>query len=272
MPRKRAIGPDQLIVDARPKLGGAIVKSAQRAVEILELFSDLRMGITVADVATALKMPQSSTSALLQSLHKLGYLTVDPEGRTYLPTSRIALLGAWIEPALVQQGPVLRMMGAITEEIGIDTFLATRNRLHVQVVYRQNRATEESHSQTGAGGYLALAATGHVLMSELPDVEVTKVVSATNAQITEGLAPINARELLQGLAEVRRRGFAFGPSQRSHHKITIAVRLPNLINEPMALGLSLPENDLDGSPARWARFLQNAIAEWLGNPTETLGS
>src|ERR1700712_485157 len=125
MPRKRAIGPDKVFFDARPALGGSIVKSAQRVIELLELFSDLRMGITVADVASTLKMPQSSTSALLHSLHTLGYLTLDREGRTYLPTSRVALLGAWIEPALVREGPVLQMMRTIAEEVGFSVFLAT---------------------------------------------------------------------------------------------------------------------------------------------------
>lgn len=268
MPRKRAIGPGQVFFDARPQLEGVTVKSAQRVIQIFELFSDLRMGMTVADVASTLKMPQSSTSALLQSLHTLGYLVVDPEGRTYSPTSRIALLGAWIEPALVQGGPILRMMRVVADRLGSDTFLATRNRLHVQVVYRQNGTTEKSHSQTGAGGFLALAATGHVLMSEMSDIEVTKIATATNAQLRDGISPINSRDLLHRLAEVRRQGFAFGPSQRSHDQITIAVPLPDRISEPMAIGLSVPETEVGNSPAVWAELLKSAVSDALGDQVD----
>lgn len=264
MPRKRAIGPDQIFVDTRPKLGGSIVKSAQRVIQLLELFSDLRMGITIADAASALKMPQSSTSALLHSLHTLGYLSVDREGRTYSPTSRVGLLGVWIEPALVSEGPILQMMRAISEQIGFDLFLATRNKLHVQVIYRQNAAMEKSYSQTGAGGFLTLAATGHVLMSDMSDREVTKLVTATNVQLPQNVSAVNPRNLLGTLAEVRRHSFAFGPSQRSHDRITIAVRLPDATVEPMALGLSVPEEQLGTGPEQWARLLQSAIAEWLG--------
>lgn len=269
MPRKRAIDPDKIFFDARPELGGSIVKSAQRVIELFELFSDLRMGITVADVASALKMPQSSTSALLQSLHRLGYLSVDREGRTYSPTSRVALLGVWIEPALAREGPILQMVREISNEVGFGVFLATRNRLHVQVIYRQNAETEQSHSQTGAGGFLALAATGHILMSEMSDQEVVQLVTATNVHLPEHASSINPRELLGRLAEVRRRGFAVGPSQRSHDQITIAVRLPSVTMDPMALGLSVPEEQLGDGPEKLVELLQRAVAKWLGDRRDT---
>ncbi|MEO7383402.1 MAG: helix-turn-helix domain-containing protein [Novosphingobium sp.] len=238
-------------------------------IELFELFSDLRMGITVADVASSLKMPQSSTSALLHSLHTLGYLSVDREGRTYAPTSRVALLGLWIEPALVREGPIIKMMRAISEEVGYDSFLATRNKLHVQVIYRQNAAIEKSHSQTGAGGFLALAATGHILMSDMSDLEVINLVTATNVHLPGHVSAVNPRELLGRLAEVRRCGYFVGPSQRSHDKITIAVRMPKTTLEQMALGLSVPEEQLGAEPEIWARLLQSHIAKWLGERTAT---
>ena len=68
MPRRRALSPDRVFIDARPALDGDIVKSAQRVIQVFEFFNDLRSGATVADVASALRIPQSSTSALLRSL------------------------------------------------------------------------------------------------------------------------------------------------------------------------------------------------------------
>ena len=45
-----------------------------------------------------------SASMLLRSLVSLGYLHYDPCARTYQPTSRVGLLGSWVEPALLRGG------------------------------------------------------------------------------------------------------------------------------------------------------------------------
>jgi DNA-binding IclR family transcriptional regulator len=264
MARKRAISEDRVFIEARPDLGGAIVKSAQRVLEVFELFSDIRAGVTVADVASKLNMPQSSTSALLRSLHTLGYLTIDSDDRTYLPTGRVALLGHWIEPRLVTEGPVLKMAREVTDQIGLDTFLATRNKLHVQIVYRQYGPNPKSHGPTGSGSFLALAATGHVLMSDMAERDVTKLVVATNPQLGPDETPVSPRELIARLADVRMKGYAVGPSRRSHDHLTVAVRLPDIMTEPMAFGVSVPAKDIVNDPERWARLMMEAVKKWLG--------
>lgn len=58
----------------------AVVKSAGRVFEVLELFRSARRQLTAAEVGHALGYPKSSTNALLRSLVALGYLVVD--GRT----------------------------------------------------------------------------------------------------------------------------------------------------------------------------------------------
>src|SRR3546814_4827584 len=48
------------------------------------------------EIADALGYPQSSTSALLRSLVGMGYLNYDAHARTYITSSRVALLGSWV--------------------------------------------------------------------------------------------------------------------------------------------------------------------------------
>jgi DNA-binding IclR family transcriptional regulator len=271
MPRKRAISPDRVFVDARPQLGGSIVKSAQRVLELFELFSDIRSGLTVADVASKLKMPQSSTSSLLRSLHTLGYLSVDPQHRTYSPTSRVALLGHWIDPLLVAEGPIIAMSRELTETTGVDSLLAIRNKLHVQVVYRRYPPNPKSHGPTGSGSFLVLAATGHILMCDMPDREVTLLVNATNAQLAAKHASVDSRALIAKLAEVRRQGYAFGRSQRSPDRITFAVRLPDATVEPIAFGITVAEKNVTKDPSVWADLLKQSVQKWLG-PQQTLAA
>jgi DNA-binding IclR family transcriptional regulator len=251
-------------VDARPDLGGSIVKSAQRVIQLLELFDDVRTGLTVADVASKLKMPQSSTSALLQSLHTLGYLAINPEQRTYFPSIRVALLGHWIEPLLVREGPIVQMARRVSAKVGLDSFVAIRNKLHVQIVYRHyDPDLKAPHSLTGSGSFMVLAATGHVLMSDMSERDTTKLVAATNALLPAEAPRVSPRELLAKLERVRRDGFAAGQSQRAHDQLTVAVRLPSATVEPMAFGVSVPAHQIGDDPRPWADLLKSAAHEFL---------
>src|ERR1700682_5576797 len=74
----------------------SVVKSAQRALDILEVLRQLQP-CTVGDISHALSMPNSSTSILLKSLVTMGYLDFNPETRRFKPSYRVALLGERVE-------------------------------------------------------------------------------------------------------------------------------------------------------------------------------
>jgi DNA-binding IclR family transcriptional regulator len=77
----------------------SIVKSAARALEVLEYFATRRSPATVGEICSALELPQSSTSVLLKTLLKLGYLDYIRDGRRYFPTAKVAALGNWVTAA-----------------------------------------------------------------------------------------------------------------------------------------------------------------------------
>jgi len=51
-----------------------VVESAARVIKIFEYFAEIRRPATVTEINRALKMPQSSTTKILHTLLKLGYL------------------------------------------------------------------------------------------------------------------------------------------------------------------------------------------------------
>ena len=59
------------------------VKSATRAIEILEFFKGAREPRAMSDIAAALGYPQSSTTVLLKTLIALGYLNFDRGDRIF---------------------------------------------------------------------------------------------------------------------------------------------------------------------------------------------
>ena len=68
------------------------VKSAERALAILEYFDLQPDGVTVKEVSNGLGIPQSSTTMLLQSLLDLGYVTRLPGTRRFVSGARTAFI------------------------------------------------------------------------------------------------------------------------------------------------------------------------------------
>lgn len=78
-----------------------LVKSAARALDILDAFAAKRQPMTATEIGTALGYPKSSLSMLLRSLVTQGYLTVSGRDQAYFPTLKVARLGDWVTGALI---------------------------------------------------------------------------------------------------------------------------------------------------------------------------
>lgn len=82
-------------------MAGDLVKSAARALEILELFSIERRRLTLTQICHLLPWPKSSIAVLLKSLEAQGHLSFRPTDLSYFPTLRVTSLGDWIPPVLM---------------------------------------------------------------------------------------------------------------------------------------------------------------------------
>src|SRR6185369_3903005 len=105
----RALG-EPNVVGSEGAETGRVVKSCDRALKILELFDVLRREALVSEVSDLLNLPQSSASALLRSMVVMGYLHFNPDTRAYCPTTRVALLGNWINGSIISAGPLMGLI------------------------------------------------------------------------------------------------------------------------------------------------------------------
>src|SRR3546814_18360070 len=74
----------------------ASVKSADRVLAILDLFALRQKALTLTEISSELGYPMSSVLALMKSLSASGYIQLDPDTKSYVPTLRVAMLGTWI--------------------------------------------------------------------------------------------------------------------------------------------------------------------------------
>lgn len=79
---------------------GSESRSAARVMDMLDLFFNMRDGLTLTDISTKLGMPKSTAHGILQTMLRRGYLTWDPRTKIYSIGLRAV--------ALAQASPVLQ--------------------------------------------------------------------------------------------------------------------------------------------------------------------
>lgn len=202
------------------------VKSAQRALEILEVFASQRRPLALKEILEELGYPTSSGSALMKSLVALGYLDYDRERRTYFPTMRIAVLGAWVPGVLFGDGELLPALEALHEGLDETVVLAVQSDLHAQYVHVIHSAEPlQFRAPPGTRRPLARSGMGLALLSAKSDTEIERLRRRINASGDDGL-PQTREELMARVVEVRARGYAFSRNSISPGLGIIGAALP----------------------------------------------
>jgi len=201
------------------------VKSAQRALEILEVFARHRRPLALKEILDELGYPTSSGSALMKSLVQLGYLDYDRERRTYFPTMRIAVLGAWVPGALFGDGQLLPALEDLQRKTSETVILAVQSDLHAQYVHLiHSSEAVQVRLPPGTLRPLARSGLGLVLLSGKTDAEIERLRRRINAAGEGGVQ--SREELMARVGEVRARGYAFSKNAISPGVGIIGASLP----------------------------------------------
>jgi DNA-binding IclR family transcriptional regulator len=150
------------------KMQPSQVKSAARAIEILEYFKKVREPRAMSEIGLALGYPQSSTTVLLKTLIALGYLNFDRRARVYFPTPKVTSLGDWIPRALFGTSRVLEAMHDVHAATGETVSIGTKNDVYLQYVQIiQSVHALRFHVDEGTLRPLTQSALGWLLMSTM---------------------------------------------------------------------------------------------------------
>ncbi len=270
MPKMKRIHADPHAIVARPEFGDGVVKSAGRVLEILEFFDDIRRSATVVEVSEALGYPQSSTSALLRSLVKLGYLKHDPYARTYGTSVRVALLGSWVSAEFVREGRVIEMMKELNRLTRDTIILAVRNGLYSQYVHViQAVSSARYHITLGTVRPLAASGAGHTQLSMMRDQDIVRFVMRINAQANDESKLVKISELLPKIHEIRQNGYSFSVNSVTQGGGILAAPLPLHAGEqPMVVGIGGISEVMIGRKQELVDILLSSIDRYLGPHTE----
>lgn len=238
------------------------VKSATRVLEIFEYFSRVRRAAKVTELARALGYPQSSTTCLLQNLVELGYLRRDTRTRTYLPTSRVTLMGAWIDPLLASGGRWRATLEQLCAESGQTVLLG----VPTQYAIRYIEVMTDPHGwplpvRVGTQRPMAVSGMGRLFMSRMAPQQVRAIVFHYNAAAPAGRPRLDCEEVERELDQIRVRGVVPSIDRLSPGLggVSMLLREGDEDGTPLAVAIGGPSKVVARNSDRYEDLLRRAI-------------
>lgn len=245
------------------------IKSAERTLALLELFSQRECGLTVGEAAKSLSIPQPSASMLLRNLMRLGYLDYDRDTRLFSPTIRVMLLGSWISRRFSEAGSIALRLEALQDATGETAYVAIQNGAAIQyVVTLEVDLPDRLRIVSGALRSITCSAPGRILLSLKPDHEVSGWLRRSNAETVEPRLQVRESEFLDKIRQVRAQGYAatHGDSDPLLAAVAVSVQSP-MGRMPLAIGIGGPLERIAKKKDVIVASLLELQAE-IGHPSE----
>jgi IclR family transcriptional regulator, KDG regulon repressor len=225
----------------------ALIKSAKRVFDILELFRRRKAPLRLKEIVDALRLPTSSVAALLKTMTQLNYLSFDSALRTYSPTIRLAELGRWVTLSSFEGGPVQETIRRISRKIGETIVLGTVNDIYVEIVDMvRPRKAIQYHQHIGSKVLLVHSGMGWSFLSELDDDDVIRIYRKTLSVKSGGPEIASLSRLMREIKQVRKAGYCASRGMVTEGVGTIGMVLPTPVNHRrLAIGVAGPQERID---------------------------
>lgn len=214
-----------------------LVKSAVRAIEVLELFSRERRPLTLSDIIDALGYPQSSTTVMLKSLLAIGYLNYNRETKTYFPNITVTRLGDWISESGIFSGPIQRLMQDLNERTTESVSIAVQNDINIHFLSVLNSNHEIKFFIPSSGQRTLLQSNlGWMLLSTKSEKEIASIHAQIGTLNAHRMPSLD--EVMTHISEIRRDGYCFIPNLPVAGAASVAKLLPvTFHNQRVAVGI-----------------------------------
>jgi DNA-binding IclR family transcriptional regulator len=226
------------------------VKSAFRAIEILEYFATRQKGATITEIAAGLGYPQSSTSMLVSSLEAMGYLTISEKGGVYHPTLRVMLLGAWQHEAFFTKSSFVAEMKTLAMRTKAGVMVGLRQGIHVRFILSllPSLKTNALLFPPGVLRPVCRSAAGKVLLANELDADIERIAVAANADAAHAAdgVQVDIAALIREVRMCRKSGLAQSLDYPRPGWANLATGLPRMDGQPeMAVTLGVRKDSLE---------------------------
>jgi len=191
------------------------MKSLQKTIAILTLFSPRKPELTVSNIADSLNIPRPTVYRILSHLTKAGLLEKKPGKGTYVVGRTLYTLGSLYlstTDLFEAAAPVIQAVNEITGEVTNVAILDDKG--YITMLLREESKHPLRHVVHVGSISLAYAhATGKALLSALTDKEIDRLYPEENLRPLTGKTVPTKAELKKELQNVRNSGVAFNSEQ-----------------------------------------------------------
>ena len=216
--------------------------AVKRTLDILEIVSKSREGITNAGLSRRLSIPKSSASYILRTLHARGYLHRDPEGGRYKLGLIVHTLGNRVLEATEVRDIALPFMHEFVRQTNVMCALSMTYEDEYEIMTIDKLPVRRYHlirrsvgTQIGSTISLHSSAAGKMLLALKPRANIESLMRARKLERNTPKTITSFPHLMAELAKVRKRGYAL-----SDEEDVTGVRC-----------LSVPIFDLSGDNRIW---------------------
>lgn len=203
-----------------------MVKSAERAVRILETVGRTKEGLTHTELSQALNIPSGSLTPLLNTLFHMGYLSLDLHSKKkYMLGAGVLFLSSRYQENLdiVQVGdPFLAELVSLTGETAA---IAIESGDQVMVVAKQNTSRSLRPSlDLGGRAPLYAGASGKIFLAHRSDEEINRYLSTVELKPLTPYTIIEPDRIWHELRAIREGALSY--SRESMFEGVTAVAAP----------------------------------------------
>ncbi|WP_439533927.1 IclR family transcriptional regulator [Polymorphobacter sp.] len=237
---------------------GEGVKSADRAMAILEIFRAARTPLAARDIADRLAMPRSSTNVLLRSLIQGGYLRYHEPRTDYYPTLKVFQLGSWLAEGCLDDPAIDTLLTGLRDRTGETVCLWARIGLGLTAMQIVDSPQPiRLQISTGVSAPLFGSTVGAAMLAALPDTLVDSLAAQHASRSGQAL---DVEALHQDIAITRQHGHSLGYDRWLPDAGAVAVAIhPQDDAEPLVVGV--------GGPSYRVRRNEDAIIAALAAAT-----
>jgi DNA-binding IclR family transcriptional regulator len=186
------------------------VKSADRVLDIFELFTGEKDSYNLTEISKGLNMPSSSTYLILQNMLNRGYLEMDRSGKQF----RIGYKLFSIRSGYMRNASLTGEFNQIAEKIidDLNETVSLSIRADNQLLYIGEKVSTHSlRFNPSMGNTLPLHATasGKILLSDLTMDELRALYPSEQLEKVTSKTISTFSDLLKELEKVRKQGFGY---------------------------------------------------------------
>ncbi|MDF2714148.1 MAG: IclR family transcriptional regulator [Paenibacillus sp.] len=235
------------------------VKSADRVLDIFELFAERHEPINLTELSRELDMPASSAYKLLQNLLARGYLESDKQGKTFRLGYKLFEIGSKYAQRTDLAGEFQFAAQKMIDDINESVFLTIRNgEMALYIAEKQSTHPVRFVSHLGMQLPLHATAMGKVLLSGMTEEEIAKLYPDKQLGKLTDTTITDFGELMKQIDRIRVEGLGYSMGESVHGIRCVAAPIVGASGQVVsALGVSMPESRWE--PGMWERIGRSIV-------------